>query len=180
MSMIGKKMFFIVLSMFSGGLVLYGQNPIQNAQCKNILFNSLVLNTLSNNVPAIDVDTLYANKKHYLVLDARELAEYQVSHLEGAIHVGYNSPNFTKLSAISKHQPIAVYCSIGYRSEKVAKMLLDQGFMNVVNVYGSIFEWINRGYSIVDLKNCKTFLVHGYSRSWGIWIRNDKFKVVYK
>ena len=83
----------------------------------------------------------------------------------------------SKLHGINKNAPIIVYCSVGYRSEKISEKLLAAGYKNVENLYGGIFEWKNKRNTVVD-KNGITNNVHPYSKTWGVWLKNaDK---VYK
>jgi rhodanese-related sulfurtransferase len=42
---------------------------------------------------------------------------------------------------LERHQPIACLCHHGARSAQVAHFLMQQGFSNVVNVYGGINAW---------------------------------------
>jgi rhodanese-related sulfurtransferase len=149
-------------------------------KCHNPLFNSLVKNMIDQSIPTLDVDELSANQKQYYILDAREWSEYKVSHIPGATHIGYDNFNAILLDRIDKHQPIAIYCSIGYRSEKIGEKLVAMGFQEVYNVYGSIFEWANRGYPLVDIKGQTTRRVHGYDKKWGIWINRKKADIVYE
>jgi len=174
-----NKIICIIISIFNGVLIGSCQSKIQEPHCKNVLFNSLVKSSISGSIPTIDVEQLFKDGDKYLILDARELSEYQVSHINGAIHIGYENPDFKKLQYVEKNQAIAVYCSIGYRSEKIAEHIKASGYKHVVNVHGSIFEWVNRGYPLIDSNYKETYNIHGYSRSWGIWIKNNKYKVVY-
>ena len=148
-------------------------------QCKNTIFDRLVANFLSESVPLLDVEELRHHESSYLILDARELEEYEVSHLEGAQWLGNKVPNWDILEGVDTLQPILLYCSIGYRSEKMGEILLQKGFKNVYNLYGSIFEWSNRGYPIFDSYNNTTQKLHGYSRNWGMWIDAKNTQVVY-
>jgi hypothetical protein len=72
-----------------------------------------------------------------------------------------------------------VYCSIGYRSEKIGEQLQKLGYKNVYNLYGSLFAWVNRGYEVVDINNKSTYTVHGYDAKWAKWITNKRYKKVY-
>ena len=110
-------------------------------------------------------------------MDAREADEYNVSHLAKAKLVGYNNFNIDSLNVKDKNTPIVVYCSVGYRSGKIAEKLIEKGYTNVQNLYGGIFEWKNEGNNVVD-KNGTTNDVHPYSKSWGIWLK--KGNKVYK
>ena len=114
-----------------------------------------------------------------VILDARERAEYDVSHLPNAVFIGYN--NFEKkiVDSLAKDKPIVVYCSIGYRSEKIGEKLQKLGFTKVYNLYGSIFEWVNQGNAIVDKNNQPTKKVHTYNKNWSRWVEEGKAEKVW-
>ena len=130
---------------------------------------SIMLKTLlSNSVKQISVEE--ASNKEFYFLDARAENEYQVSHIRGATWVGYEEFNLEKVSKQNKTDPIVIYCSVGYRSEKIGEKLIEAGFTNVSNLYGGIFEWVNQGNTIVNKKGEKTPNIHAYSKTWGIWL----------
>ncbi len=104
-----------------------------------------------------------------LLLDARKQTEYEVSHLPNAQWAGYSEFDMEKLIDIDKQQPIIVYCSVGFRSEKIAEQLQANGYNNVANLYGGIFEWVNNGYAVVN-KNGVTEKVHSFNKDWGKWL----------
>lgn len=104
-------------------------------------------------------------------LDARERKEFDVSHIKGADWVGYDDFDLSRLKNIPKEQPIIVYCSVGYRSEKVAGKLEAAGYIDVQNMVGGIFEWKNRGFEVVDPSGKKTERVHAYNKVWGRWLK---------
>lgn len=128
---------------------------------------------LSHSVPEITVDSLQGIIDSVQLVDSRELDEYQVSHLDGALYAGYDNYDSTIVSRLAKDKPIIVYCSIGYRSEKIAERLIEAGFTDVYNLYGGIFEWVNQSGSIVDEEG-KTDRVHAFSRTWGIWLKEGE------
>ena len=103
-------------------------------------------------------------------IDARAREEYEVSHIQGSIWVGYDHFTLEHIKGIQKDAHIAVYCSIGYRSGKIAAELKQAGYPLVYNVYGGIFEWINRAYPLTDLHGKKTNRIHGFSPAWSIWL----------
>jgi rhodanese-related sulfurtransferase len=127
---------------------------------------------------AHDVNEIGAKdaKKDSLVvfLDAREKREFEVSHIKNAIWVGYDDFNLIRVKNIPKGQKIIVYCSVGYRSEKIAGKLTKSGFINVSNVVGGIFEWANLGYPLVDSNGKPTEKVHAYDRIWGVWLNKGE------
>jgi len=113
------------------------------------------------------------------LLDARELEEYVVSRIPGAIHFGYDNPKWSLLESVAKDKEIIVYCSIGYRSEKIGEKLIKRGYTNVRNLYGSIFEWANRGYTLEGPRQRTTNKVHTYNKKWSTWVLNDSVQKVY-
>ncbi|WP_159777109.1 rhodanese-like domain-containing protein [Flavobacterium sp. 9AF] len=125
-----------------------------------------------NSVPYITVEE--ANKKlnSILFLDARELEEFNVSHLENAIHVGYQKfDTDLLLKAIpNKQTSIVVYCSIGVRSEDIGEKLIQLGYTNVKNLYGGIFEWKNKNYTVINRNGEVTEEVHAFSKTWGKYL----------
>lgn len=102
-----------------------------------------------------------------LLLDARKPEEYAVSHLQGAQQIDPKAPDLSSLTAIAQDQPIVVYCSVGYRSARVAEQLQQAGFTQVSNLEGSIFQWANAGYPIWQ-GDRPTDRVHPYDRFWGL------------
>jgi len=74
---------------------------------------------------------------------------------------------------------MVVYCSIGYRSEKIGEKLLRLGYKNVYNLYGSIFEWANEKYQLVGSNGKTTNRVHSYNKSWSKWVTNEEIKTVW-
>lgn len=100
-------------------------------------------------------------------LDARELDEYTVSHLPNAIHIGYQTINYSVLKDMAKNTPIVVYCTVGYRSERIANKLREKGYDEVYNLYGSLYAWKLAGYPIVDANGKPTERIHTYNKKWG-------------
>lgn len=134
-------------------------------------FDKLLQGLLKFSITPISCEELKENKEDYLVFDARAYAEYQVSHIDGAIHVGYDKFNKDAIEEVKKGTKIVVYCSVGFRSEKVGERLERLGFTNVYNLYGSIFEWSNLGYPLVN-KDGATDQIHAIDEKWGKWIKN--------
>lgn len=123
-------------------------------------------------VPYITVEELKSNN-NAVILDARELKEFNVSHIQDAINVGYDKFDSKKVTAVfkDKNAIIIVYCSIGIRSEKIGEKLLKLGYKNVFNLYGGIFEWKNEGGSVVDRNGNTTDNIHTFSKEWSIYLQ---------
>lgn len=132
-----------------------------------------LLNKYNNrSVPYISVQELAMPKTDAIILDAREINEYNVSHLKDAIYVGYD---FFEIGSVQQKLPnkdaqIVVYCSIGIRSEIIASKLKKSGYANVLNLYGGIFEWKNKGFKVYDLNDKETEKVHVNNIFWGLWL----------
>lgn len=132
-------------------------------------FDKLLQGLLTHQVPESAVEDL-RGRAGVLFLDAREAREYEVSHIPDALWVGYDDFSLARLEGVAKDQPIVVYCSVGYRSERVAEKLLQAGFTQVSNLYGGIFEWANRGCALTDEQG-PTRAVHAYNLEWGKWLQ---------
>ena len=104
-------------------------------------------------------------KPQPIILDARTEAEYAVSHLKNAQRIDPYHSNLV-VSAESKDTPIAVYCSVGYRSARIAQQLKQAGFSHVYNLEGSLFKWANEERPIYTDDHI-TRLVHPYNQHWG-------------
>lgn len=138
-------------------------------------FETMVNGLLKNNVDTInsvEVEAILKSPTKAVILDAREKDEYEVSHLKGAVQVGYNDFSIENLPEIDPADTIIVYCSIGKRSEDIGLRLKEAGFKNVLNLYGGIFDWTNRNLPVVDSKGIEVKRVHPYNSFWGIWVNN--------
>ena len=129
-----------------------------------------------NGVPYISVEELAMPKTTAIILDSREFEEYETSHLENAIYIGYNDFDIKKIDQIvsNKNAAIVVYCSLGIRSETIGEKIKEAGYTNVKNLYGGIFEWKNKEFTVVDSKNEITEKVHAFSKSWSKWLLNGE------
>ncbi|MBK8698661.1 MAG: rhodanese-like domain-containing protein [Saprospiraceae bacterium] len=163
-------LYLIIICFISTSLIA------QKAGSADKKFSDMVNSNLSFTVPVISVDELRKMPEgSILLLDTREREEFLVSHIKGALYTGYQDFDATVLKSVPKNRKIVVYCSIGYRSEKIGEKLKKLGYAQVYNLYGSIFEWVNRGFEVVDKDNKPTQRIHGYSKDWSKWISNPKF-----
>ena len=82
--------------------------------------------------------------------------------------------NKTKEKLPKKDSKIVVYCSLGVRSEDIAEQLKKAGYTNVFNLYGGIFEWKNKGNTIVDSQEEETEKVHTFNKNWSKWLKKGE------
>jgi len=153
-------------------LLLLGRHLQAPTHVSDKVYDLLLGTLLSHRVPEVSIDQLASG--HFRVLDARSYREFDVSHLHGATCVGYDDFDVNRLAGIEKQDPLAVYCSVGYRSERIAEKLRRQGYTSVVNVYGGIFEWVNTGHPVVTGQATETDKVHAYSAFWSIWLKRGE------
>ena len=121
-------------------------------------------------------DALGVTTAYFLEEDAREPEEFAVSHLKNAVFVGYDDFNIRTVTDTikNKDQDIVVYCSLGIRSEDIAIKLKKEGYKNVKNLFGGIFEWKNNNLKIYNQKNQTTDSIHAFSKKWSKWLKNGK------
>lgn len=130
-----------------------------------------------NTVPIIQPAELKAamdREEKIILLDTRAPGEFAVSHLPGAEFVNYDKFNKKNFANRDKSVRIVVYCTVGYRSERIGEKLQKMGFENVQNLYGGIFEWKNQGNGVVDKNGEVTERVHAYNKDWGRWLREGE------
>jgi rhodanese-related sulfurtransferase len=141
------------------------------AQIKNQEYKLLLDSLYQQDLPLISVEELKTLKKQSVfLLDTREKEEFNVSHLKNARHVGYFWFDMRKVYDIPLHATIVLYCSVGFRSEKIARKLFDAGYKNVFNLYGGIFEWINQGNPVYTSVGVQTAEIHTYNEEWATWV----------
>jgi len=149
-----------------------------NAQkVRSKAYNALLKTILKSDVPEVSIqeaDSLKKANSSILFIDTREKKEYEVSHIEGALWVGYDDFKLERMAEVDKDAQIIAYCSVGARSEKITRSLIEEGYTKVSNLYGSLFEWVNQGKPVVDKHGKPTKKVHAYSKTWGIWLKRGK------
>jgi rhodanese-related sulfurtransferase len=161
------KRIFILMFLAGGWISLQAQNVEEKA------YQELLNKYLKHDVREVDVDDLL-NMKNYVLLDARSDEEYNVSHLKDAVHIDFVKFTTERLEDIGKNSVIVVYCSVGSRSEMIARLLKDAGYNKVFNLYGGIFEWSNRELPMYDMKNEPTKRIHGVTTEWAKWITHGE------
>lgn len=145
---------------------------------QNAAFDRTLQGLLDFEVNTISVADLQ-KMKDVIVLDAREHEEYAISHIPGALHIGFNHWSKESVKNISIDKKLVVYCSVGYRSEKIGKKLKNLGYANVYNLYGSIFEWANQGLPLESNEGLKTNRIHTYNKNWSKWVSNKELQKVW-
>ena len=161
-----SKFFFLLLFSFSINL--------SAQQVSSEAFQEMLDTLLMHSVHEMEVKMApMPGTPGVIYLDAREKKEFDISHIESAKWVGYNDFDIARVEKLPKNSKVIVYCSVGYRSEKVSEQLIMAGFKDVHNLYGGIFEWVNEGNPVY--KNGKpTTKVHAFDQNWGSWCKKGK------
>jgi len=152
-----KFSLIVILVLFS--LLMSGQDG----------YKALLKTLYQGTVPLIYPKDL-AGTRQAIILDARSRKEYAVSHLTNARFVDYDTFDPAMVANVPKSETIVVYCSVGYRSEKIGERLMKEGYKNVYNLYGGLFQWVNEGRPVVNMEGVQTDSVHTYNKEWSVWL----------
>ena len=160
-----EKIIFVLIFILSS-LPLTGQNT----------YDETLHSLYNHTVPLIksaDLEEMMKTRK-VILIDTRSPEEFEVSHVPGAYFLDFNSFTPEKVVKINKDLTLVLYCSVGYRSEKIGEKLLQLGFKEVLNLYGGIFSWVNEKHLVVNMKEQPTDSVHTYNQDWGKWLLRGK------
>jgi sulfur-carrier protein adenylyltransferase/sulfurtransferase len=124
-----------------------GTNPTVTALIDYEHFCGIVPETpqeknVKNGIPQLTVKELKARRdagEDIFLLDVREPYEYQISQIGGTLIPQNDVPN--RLAEIPRDREIVVHCRSGARSQKIAELLKQSGYKDVVNVAGGILAW---------------------------------------
>lgn len=77
-----------------------------------------------------------------ILIDVRTAQEYNQGKIGNAVNINYMDKNFLEsMQQYDKHQPIYIYCQSGNRSGKAARLLIENGFTNIVDLAGGYGNW---------------------------------------
>ena len=99
---------------------------------------------------AEEVAELLEEEPERVVIDVRTPAEYAEGHLEGAVLVDFNAPDFAEqIAEFDTDGEYVIYCRSGNRSAGARDVMTDLGFEDVVDVEGGIVAWNDAGLPTV-------------------------------
>ena len=79
-------------------------------------------------------------KESRMIIDVRTPAEFAGGHLDGAVNIDIQSPEFVnQIDGLDRNGSYVVYCRSGNRSGMAMAQMLDMGFTDVSNA-GSVEE----------------------------------------
>lgn len=162
-----RKLFSLFIS-----IILFS---LQMASCQTKEYREKLESLYNHTVPLIGTEELFTkmqSDKKLVLLDIRSEDEYAVSRIRDARCIDYDNFSPENVKDIPKSSEVIVYCSVGYRSEKIGEKLMKMGFTNVKNLYGGIFQWKNDGFDVLNAHGAPTDSVHTYNKSWSKWLIN--------
>lgn len=95
-------------------------------------------------IKRLDVPTLHARFQHepVQILDVRELAEREQSHIPGSVHCPFDAID-ENFDSLDRERPIAVICAAGPRSGTAASLLHHYDFKEAWHVVdGGVDTWL--------------------------------------
>jgi molybdopterin/thiamine biosynthesis adenylyltransferase/rhodanese-related sulfurtransferase len=117
-----------------------------------------------------EVDARTANEElagvsRPLLIDVRELDEFEQGAIPGAVHVprGFLESRIENITR-DRSAPIIISCQSGARSAFAAKSLLDLGYENVRSLAGGFSGWKQNGYEWAEPKLLDADKRRRYSR----------------
>jgi rhodanese-related sulfurtransferase len=99
-----------------------------------------------------------------LLVDVRSPEEFAVSRLRGAANLRSAGAISQAISEQQASKTI-LYCSVGFRSSRIAQHLTSGIGSGVFNLEGSIFEWANEGRPVYR-DEVEVRQVHPYADRW--------------
>ena len=120
-------------------------------------------------VPQMTTDRLAGlleQGENVVLLDARSDEEFETSHLQGALRAENIRSARDILKDRGEKPTVVVYCSVGYRSSRLARHLRARGIENVFNLEGSLFKWANEGRPVYRGSQ-QVRSVHPFDEDWG-------------
>ena len=97
-----------------------------------------------------------------IFVDVRTAEEQKISMLPGAL----KKEEFLNNLQEYKNEVIIGYCTISYRSGKLAKKLSKKGII-MLNLRGGILAWVHDGGKIYD-QDGETDRIHVFGRTWNL------------
>jgi len=88
------------------------------------------------------------------LIDVRTPDEYNSKHIDNAVNIDINNPNFdTELAKLDKTKPVFVYCLSGGRSKAAATKMQSLGFAKIYELDGGMMKWNASGMDTGVAKN---------------------------
>ncbi len=125
------KRILLLISLVLPGLTAISQNPIIK-QVNPHQFQLLIKNPEG------------------ILLDVRTQSEFGNGHIPNSGQLNYYALDFRRrLLLLPKNEPIYLYCNTGYRSQKAAEILAENGYSKVYNLEHGMMDWELKNLAVV-------------------------------
>ncbi|MBL7765677.1 MAG: thioredoxin fold domain-containing protein [Chitinophagaceae bacterium] len=93
-------------------------------------------------IEVVEYNQLLKENKQAQLIDVRTPGEFAEEHLNQAMNIDFNSPNFKEqVGKLDKSKPVFIYCLSGGRSNSAMSMMKEMGFKSLYNMKGGILQW---------------------------------------
>lgn len=91
-------------------------------------------------------EVLSTTKEEAQLVDVRTKEEFDQGAIKGAVLIDFWGPTFLSKATqeLDKNKPVYLYCKVGGRSSKAAKLLVKEGFTEVYSLQGGYSDWIKK------------------------------------
>jgi rhodanese-related sulfurtransferase len=80
----------------------------------------------------------------YVLIDVREVEEFEQGHIPGAVNIPLNSVP-ERMGEIAAEKPVVMVCARGGRSAMAAEFLAGHGYRDLYNLVDGTLGWMSRG-----------------------------------
>lgn len=109
-------------------------------------YNSIKIELISSN----ELKTLIDYRNKIFIIDCRSDNEFKTSHIKGSKLISFDNFNPQKVWMYDRYTTMVICSSNPRHSAGVAAYLKIMGFIDVRILSGSLIDWINNGYPLVD------------------------------
>ncbi len=105
-----------------------------------------MLQNSNDDVLEIDVEVFQQklnSSDNFVLIDVREPHEYNICNFEKAQLIPLSELE-ANLDSLEKDADYIIHCKHGSRSYRAAKLMKNNGFVNVINLAGGIMDWAKR------------------------------------
>lgn len=84
------------------------------------------------------------------LVDVRELNEWNLGHIPGAVHIGRGVLESSVEQRIPREDTVVLYCQSGNRSALAGYTMQQMGYANVSSLAGGWRDWVATGGEVAD------------------------------
>ncbi len=96
-----------------------------------------------------DFHLQYLRTDPALLVDVREVFEYRGRRIREAVNIPSSGNLDFAADTIDKECALFLYCTSGFRSNRVARFFYDKGFRKLYSLDGGITRWKKEGMEVV-------------------------------